>query len=181
MPYIRSGKRNSPPPSPIRPPRPPMGTHHPNARRKYRQPITLIIPQIPSYPPSSSDSPAHRLALPSNQSVRDQPCKALGFTQILQGIRVIEGIHRLYRPSDGGHPVASGPTIDLSDIFRDECMSQLMPQSHAPEPVDGMDLPSRRCDGKLGLLRRASLLQTADQIARKKWAIAGDTNNPIGI
>src|ERR1700680_626046 len=34
IPWIRTGSRNSPPPSPIRPAKPPIGTHQPNALRK---------------------------------------------------------------------------------------------------------------------------------------------------
>src|SRR3977135_174820 len=55
MPYIKTGSRNSPPPNPISPPRPPIGTHHPKARRKYGQAMARIMSH------SASDAPCPAL------------------------------------------------------------------------------------------------------------------------
>src|SRR5947207_761095 len=60
MPCINTGKRNSPPPSPISPPSPPIGTHQPKARRKYGQAMARIMAVSLLDRPYSRDLPASR-------------------------------------------------------------------------------------------------------------------------
>src|SRR5258705_10151784 len=49
-PCIRTGSRNSPPPNPIRPARPPIGTHQPNDLRKngHTNVRCILAPVLPS-------------------------------------------------------------------------------------------------------------------------------------
>jgi hypothetical protein len=107
--------------------------------------------------------------------------KPLGFSEILKGVDVEEGIDRLSRPADRRDAITPGPTLNLTEPLHQKGLAQCVAQRDLPQSDHRMRSSLRGGDGKLRALSGHGLLQSYDQVSRQERAISGGAKNPLCV